>query len=79
MTKKQFTQKINELKRENNKFITEKSKKILNSGAINLPDWDDDFRLPKIVMHIICKELVWQWEPLAKELQKEAKNLEYFI
>ena len=79
MTKKQLIKKMNELKKENNKFINKKVERILKSGAIDLKSWDDDFRMPKVLMTAICEDLVFQWKPLDKELRKEVQNISSFI
>ena len=80
MTKTQFRKKFNELKKTSNKRMTELAEKALASGAINLESWEDDYRLPKVVMTAVCSSLEWDWSPTSnKELEAEVKNLKCFI
>ena len=81
MTKKQFWKNFNELKRESLKAMTKKAEKALKSGAIDLKSYEDDFRLPKVVMTAICENLASNvgWKPHDKKLLNELKNLRYFI
>jgi len=64
MTKRQLRKKFNEVIRENNKMIKEKFERLLKSGAIDLDSWQDDFRLPKLIMCAMGKETQHQWKPL---------------
>ena len=79
MTKTQFRKKMNELKRQNTEYINGRIEKALNSGAVDLSSYEDDFRLPKTVMCAICYDLAYNWEPFDKALKKEVKNLRCFL
>jgi len=79
MTKKQYYKKCNELKREANKLIDDRIKKLLNSGAIELSNYDDNYILPKCVMCAIGKEIAFQFKPHTKEGVKDVENFECFI
>lgn len=76
MTKKQLRKKMNELIRENNKMIKEKLEKLLKSGAIDLPFYEDNYLLPKLIMCAMAKETAFQFKPLSnqKEHQKDIEN-----
>lgn len=79
MTKQQYYKKCKELKKEMNKLFDNRVEKLLNSGAIELSNYDDNYILPKIVVCAIASEIQWQFKPLSKEGQKEVKNLELFV
>ena len=76
MTKSELLKKFKELKKENNKMIDEKLEKLLKSGAINLPDWNQDFVLAKLIMCAMGKEMQHQWKPLhdSKKMMREVNN-----
>ena len=59
--KKNNFSSFNELKKTSNKRMTELAEKALASGAINLESWEDDYRLPKVVMTAVCSSLEWDW------------------
>ena len=65
MTRKQLKTKFNELLKENNKMVKEKLEKLLKSGAIDLPSWEDNYTLPKLIMCAMAKEMLHQWKPLS--------------
>lgn len=52
---------------------------ILKSGAIDLEQYENNFRLPKIVMTAIMLEMAYQYEPLGKKDNKEVKNIGLFL
>ena len=75
MTKKQIRKKIMEMVRDDKKYIQEKVEKALKSRAFDIKDYEDDYRLPKIILHAIYKDLCWQRKPLYKEHSKIAENI----
>lgn len=79
MTKKQYFKKCNELKRETNKLIDDWIKKLINSGALNLSDWDDNYILPKCVMTVIGEEIAFQFKPHTPEGKETVENLRCFV
>ena len=79
MTKKQYFKKCNELKKEANKLINDRIKKLVNSGAIELTDWDDNYILPKCVMVVIGEEIAFQFKPHTKEGKEAVENLRHFV
>lgn len=79
MTANQLRKKVKELQRENNKATLKRVEKIITSGAIDLDSWEDDFRLPKICMSAICKEMSNQWMPFGDSDKKEVENLGHFL
>lgn len=79
MTKNQFRKKCRELKRDVSKLIDAKIEKILESGCLNLEDYDNDYRLPKAFMTAIGNEINFQFKPRTKELLETSKNIELFL
>lgn len=61
------------------KTATKKIERAINSGAIDLKQWEDDYALPKIIAYVLLQDAVFQIKPLSKENMKEAENLEKFI
>ena len=59
-------------------FLNKKASDILNSGAIDIEDYQDDYRLPKLVLCAALKDARWQYEPFNDVDKKTVKNLERF-
>jgi hypothetical protein len=80
MTREQFTAKFQELLDSPDfmGFINKKAKDILSSGAIDLEDYENDYRLPKIVLCAVLHDMVWQYEPFNDKDKRTVKNLEHF-
>lgn len=78
MTKSQFMKKVRELARRTEKDIIDESWRLLNSGAIDLAKYENDYSLPKAVMTVACEKAAWNWHPLSPELKAEAVNLRRF-
>jgi hypothetical protein len=80
MTKQQFQAKFQDLIDSDDftTFINKRAKELLNSGAVDLDTFDDDYQLPKIVLCAVLKDLTWQYMPLTQESKKLVKNLERF-
>jgi len=79
MTKKQARQKTRKLINDAARLMREKLEKALYCGAINLENYDDDFELPKIIVHALLKDAAVRYEPLIKDNRKAAENLYKFI
>lgn len=77
MTRNEFLEKVEELKESVNDLIDEKADKLLKSGAIDLKNYDNDFRLPKMFMCAIGNEIKFQYKPLYtdKQVDEEIFNL----
>lgn len=79
MTRSQLRKKFRELKKENNKCLDILLERAIKSGALNVQCSEDNYMLPKIIMHACCKELSFQWRPLTDAGRREAKNLALFL
>lgn len=62
MTKKQVEQKTRKLIRESAKSMRANIKRVLQSGAIDISSYDDDFLLPKIIFQALLKEEQHQYK-----------------
>lgn len=62
MTKQQVEQKTRQLIRESAKHMRANIKRALNSGAIDISSYDDDFLLPKIIFQALLKEEQHQYK-----------------
>ena len=78
MTNKQAIQKIKQMAKEHNKSLIKECERLLNSGGISVSDAENNFILPKTVIHVALLNEAWQYKPLSKEQQKEAENLKHF-
>jgi hypothetical protein len=83
MTREEFDVRLEELL-ENIDFkkeMQERISRVLSQGAVNLEQYDDNFRLPKTMLFCAIESFAWQYKPLDfdKELAKEVKNIKYFI
>jgi len=72
----------NKVKKYFNKLLTEQKKemkkdfeKALNSDAVELSNFGDDFTLPKILIYACNKRMLDQWRPLMPENRKDAENI----
>ena len=77
MTTKQFLIKIDEMSNTTAMDIREKARKWLKEvGDEQLANWENDYRLPKIVMTALCREAGYQWSPLCKTDRKQVSIIE---
>ena len=79
MTEKQFIKKTEELIKRTADRMRIKRSTFLKSGAVNMADYENDYRLPKIVMLALCKEACDQWMPLSPDDRNTARNLSHFV
>ena len=79
MTEQQFKNKVNDLKDQINKLIDNRIERILQSGCVDLNDFEDNYILPKIFIYAVAEEIKFQFKPLYKEHLKEAKNMINFM
>ena len=78
MTKRQYMKRIRELIRTQNKAIIERAEQLWRSGAFDPQDYDDDFTLPKAVIHTLDKEMAANWRPWSADSRALAANLSHF-
>jgi hypothetical protein len=79
MTREQFLTKFDELVKENNYRFRVKATAILSSNAVDLESYEDDYRLPKIVLCAVLKSLSNDWSPLLPESKETLESIESII
>ena len=79
MTEKELIKKTKLLLKEDNKFILKKISYLFNSGAFNSRDYQNNFALSQIMLHVIYEVLSQQRRPLSIIFKNEANNLKNFI
>ena len=55
MTKTQYMKKVRELARTTEQDIINECWRLLNSGALDLTKYENDYSLPKTVMTVACE------------------------
>jgi len=75
MTKAQFNEKLHVMKKEMNQEIEKECLRLLNSGAVDIGSYDDDYLLPKLILCAALQNSSKQYLPFAKEHIKKVKNL----
>lgn len=79
MTQEQLEQKYNELIEQAVEDLKGSLHKIIQSGAVDIQEYDDDYRLPKLIICAASRRLYDQFRPLSKELTKESYNMYLFL
>ena len=75
MTKKQLQKRTRELIRESAANMRKNIEKAINSGAIDLDAYDDNYELPRIVLGALLRYEEWNYKMHTEEGRKEANNL----
>lgn len=78
MTKQQAIKKFKEMLPELKEAMIKDCEKLLDCGGVNLPDYEDNYLLPKILMTAILERQIWQYRPHTKEAKEVSKNLLHF-
>ena len=78
MTNKQAMQKIRQMAKYHNKYLLKECERLLNSGGISVSDAENNFIVPKIVMHVALLNEANQYKPLSTNMRKEVENLKHF-
>ena len=63
---------------DDKKFMLFRIEKLLDCGGIDKADYDNDFRLPKILLYAALDDLKHQRRPLSNDDYKAAYNLSHF-
>ena len=77
-TKDQCLEKLAEMADQVKGHIMEKAAQLLKSGAINLPDFENDYQLPKILLTASLEHEADQWRPFDKAMRRVVKKLGRF-
>lgn len=75
MTKNQVLKNIRSMEKEMKETIKKECKKLLESGAVDYESYENNFRLPKMLLYVALRNTSSQYYPLTKEGRKEVKNL----
>ena len=78
-TKQATEQKTNELLDQAVEMAKSKIKKALNCGAVDVESYDDDYELPKIILHAVLKSIVNEIGAFRADNIKESNNLYQFL
>jgi len=79
-TKEQCLGKVAEMAAQISKHIREKAVQLLNSGAVDLESYQDDYILPKILLVACLEHEADQWRPFPenKQARREINKLGRF-
>ena len=78
MEKHELLEKIEEEKVALLKYVDRKVEAYLSSGAVNLDEYENDYRLSKAMFWAIATDLSWQYKPFGKGDVSTGKNLMHF-
>jgi len=78
-TKESVMGKIEELLPELNQMILERAKQVLDSGALDVESYKDNYLLPKIILSAMGSKIKWQYDPVLTKDKKTRNNLLHFL
>jgi len=62
MTEEEFLMKVAEMMPDLTSFVMDKAHTLIKSGAINFEEWENNWRLPKIFMQAMGREITAQYK-----------------
>lgn len=77
MTPEELKHKVEKMFREIN--IQECVDAIIDSGKVDIHSWNNDYRLPKIVLSASLKHLAWQYEPVDAHDKEQVSQVKLHI
>lgn len=75
MTKKQLQKKTRELIRESAANMRKNIEKAINSGAVDLDAYEDNYELPRIVLGALLRNESFQYKMHTDDGKKAVENL----
>lgn len=78
MKKNQVIAKYRRMKKELHAGIDKEVERLLNSGGIDPEKFENNFRLPKILLCAALHHQVFQYQPNTKEDRSDVTNLTHF-
>ena len=78
MTKKQTLDKIKKLLNTKKVYIIKEAERLLNTGAIDLESWENDYLLPRAVLYVAIENVNDDISLCPFDVKATAKNLEKF-
>ena len=64
--------------KDHNKATVKKCEQLLNSGGVDVSEFEDNYLLPKILLHVSLSNEARQYQPLGQHDLKTCKNLMKF-
>jgi len=77
-TKKQALTRLKKMMKQANQYMTKEAERLLNSGAIDMRKYEDNYILPKVLLSAVLYNTAQQYLPFDKEAKKELENLKKF-
>ena len=78
MTKEEFIMRVAEMIPDLTSLVMDRARKLMDSGAIDLEEWDNNYRLPKIFMQAMGKEIASQYRTTDRDLPT-VENISRFL
>jgi len=78
MEKALFREKVDSLMPDLVEYIRKQSDRLYSCGGIDTSKYEDDFRLPKLIISVVLKDAILQFSPMSVQDIKNARNLEHF-
>lgn len=69
---------MKELLENVNESVNREVTRLLSTGAIDLDKYEDDYRLPKLLLIVSLENIAKKYSPLSEDGQKELQNLRRF-
>ena len=78
MTKEKMFEKVKELNELLSVRLEAEIERLYDSGGIDPEKYEDNYLLPKILLHVALTKEAECFQPLSKEGKADAKNLYHF-
>ena len=78
MNKVDFKEKIDSMLPELMQTLRKECERLYDCGGVNPDDYENDFRLPKLILSVAIRSKASQYTPLNAQDKRIARNLEYF-
>ena len=77
-TREQVISKVDALLKDVRAEVQQEVRRLLSSGAVNVDEADDNYRVPKLLYIAALKRLAASYEPRNDTDKKLLKHLSYF-
>jgi len=78
ITKTQFKKKIKQLIYESVEVLRDNAIELYECGGVDPEDFNNDYELPKIILHVALQNAADNFRPLSTEGKATANNLKHF-
>lgn len=79
MTRKRCKKLIEELIEKTAEDMKQKVDRVFMSGAVNLDSFEEDYRLPKIILYALLQDECYRWKPARRKDVAYANNINQCI